>query len=275
MSLVEEPETEEYLRQLNESTPLRNRAEREVVKALDLPAGSRGLDVGCGNGAQAMLLAEAVGLSGHVTGLDISVEFLEYGRGLLRKAGLVERVKLLEGDMNSLPFKAGTFDWAFSINCVGYGPGDPMPALREMERVVRPGGTVALCMWSSEKLLPGHPELEARLQATAVGMAPYVRGGEPGTHCTRTLAKLHALELEGCTVRTIAGDAYAPLSQEMRTALTGMFEMRWPGVEKEINAEDWSDLKRLIAPDSQDFILDEPDYYGFFTYSLFSGKIPS
>jgi demethylmenaquinone methyltransferase/2-methoxy-6-polyprenyl-1,4-benzoquinol methylase len=55
--------------------------------------------------------------------------------------------------------------------------------------------------------------------------------------------------------------------------------MRWPGVESELRQEDadskhpWAEYQRLCLPESPDFILDHPDYYAFFTYSMFHGKV--
>ncbi|MBE9551710.1 MAG: methyltransferase type 11, partial [Proteobacteria bacterium] len=43
-----------------------------AIQALELPHGSSGLDAGCGIGSHALLLANAVGPAGHVTGLDLS-----------------------------------------------------------------------------------------------------------------------------------------------------------------------------------------------------------
>ena len=49
--------------------------------------------------------------------------------------------------------------------------------------------------------------------------------------------------------------------------------MRWPGVEAELTPEDWSEYQRLCLPESPDFIVDHPDYYAFFTYTMFHGKV--
>ena len=43
--------------------------------------------------------------------------------------------------------------------------------------------------------------------------------------------------------------------------------------QTEASAEDWAEFERLCTPGSPDFILDVPDYYAFFTYSLFRGRI--
>ena len=216
-----------------------------------------------------------MGPAGHVTGVDISREFLDHGRELAGKAGLSKQLTLREGDMNDLPFEDDSFDWAWSMSCVGYNPGDPMPALKELVRVVRPGGTVAILVWSSEQLLPGYPLLEARLKATSAGIAPFVRGKKPEQHFLRAPGWFREAGLEDTTARTFVMDFHAPLSDDVRRALAGLFEMRWPGAKAELTPEDRSEFQRLLLPDSQDFILDLPDYYGFFTYTMFQGIVPT
>ena len=153
------------------SNPLRELTLRAMVRALQLPKGSRGLDAGCGIGLQCILLAEEVGLTGHVTGLDVSSEMLDRGRDIMNEAGLSERISFREGDVANLPFDNNVFDWVWSADCVGYGHCEPLPLLKEMARVAKPGGIVAIAAWSSEKLLPGYPRLEARLGATSDGIA--------------------------------------------------------------------------------------------------------
>ena len=70
-------DTNTYMQKLAVTNPLQEPVMRRVVRALNLPPGSHGLDVGCGIGLQAVLLAEAVGATGHVTGVDLSAEFLD------------------------------------------------------------------------------------------------------------------------------------------------------------------------------------------------------
>ncbi len=166
---------------------LRESALRAAIEILQLPLGSCGLDAGCGIGLQCLLLAEAAGPVGHVTGLDISTEFLHRGEKIVEKAGLSERISFLEGDVADIPFADNTFDWAWSADCIGYGPWEPLPLLKELARVVKPGGIVAIAGWSSENLLPGYPRLEARLQATSGGIAPFIQGRKPDTHFLRAL----------------------------------------------------------------------------------------
>jgi demethylmenaquinone methyltransferase/2-methoxy-6-polyprenyl-1,4-benzoquinol methylase len=50
--------------------------------------------------------------------------------------------------------------------------------------------------------------------------------------------------------------------------------MRRPGARAESAAEDGAEYRRLCLPESEEFIVDHPDYYGFFTYTLFQGRLP-
>jgi ubiquinone/menaquinone biosynthesis C-methylase UbiE len=267
------PEMDAYAQKLAVSNPLSELIIPSAIQALQLPPGSRGLDAGCGIGLQALSLAEAVGPAGHVTGLDLSPQFLVHAREIAEKAGLSERISFQQGDVHRLPFDNVTFDWVWSSNCVGYAPLDPMPLLRELTRVTKPGGSVVTLVWSSQQLLPGYPLLEARLNATSAGIAPFVTGKRPESHFLRALAWFREVGLENPTAQTFVGDAHAPLSDDMRNALIALLDMRWPGVQSELTPEDWREFQRLCQPESPDFILDLPDYYAFFTYSMFRGKV--
>jgi len=266
-------DTNTYMQKLAVTNPLQEPVMRRVVRALNLPQGSHGLDVGCGIGLQAVLLAEAVGAAGHVTGIDLSAEFLDYARSIAEKTGISEQVFFQEGGMNNLPFDDDAFDWVWSANCVGYAPGEPLPLLKELARVVKPGGSVIILAWSSQQLLPGYPVLEARLNATSTGIAPFVNGMRPELHFPRMLGWFRRAGMEEVTVQTFAGDVCAPLSGEIRDALIALIEMRWVDVGAELSEGDWAEYQRLCLAESPEFILDLLDYYAFFTYSMFWGRV--
>jgi len=262
------------LESLDVTACLRETPLRQLVQTLDLQPGSCGLDVGSGSGLGTILLARAIGSAGHVTGLDLDPELTAHARQRVARVGLSERVSLCEGDAAHLPFGDATFDWAFSSDCVGYGPWDTAAMLAELARVVRPRGSVGLAFWSSETLLPGHPVLEAHLRSTRAGIAPFRDGAEPSTHPLRLLGALRDAGFVECTVHAAVGTVGAPLSREVRRALVALFEMRWPGAEAELAAPDRVEFRRLCRPDSADFVLDSPDYCALFTLSLFRGVVP-
>lgn len=266
-------ETNAYIGRLLESNPLREPLLRRVIRDLQLPPGSQGLDAGCGIGLQAMLLAEAIGPTGHVTGLDISPELLRYGEEAVKESGFSERISFQEGDVSNLPFEENAFDWVWSADCVGYPSGDLPPLLKEICKVVKTGGRVVILAWTSQTLLPGYPLLEARLNATCSAYAPYLSGKQPETHFLRALEWFKKARLEDVEGRTYVGEVQAPLSNELRIALVSLFQMLWGERQPETSPEDWAECQRLCQPGSPDFILDIPGYYAFFTYSLFRGKV--
>jgi demethylmenaquinone methyltransferase/2-methoxy-6-polyprenyl-1,4-benzoquinol methylase len=248
---------------------------RSIIQALQLPPASHGLDVGCGIGLQTLLLAEAVGPAGHITGVDILPELLRHADDLVVKAGLSGRIKYQEADMSRLPFAGATFDWVWSADCAGYPAGELQPLLRELMRVVRPGGSIILLAWSSQQVLPGYPLLEARLNATCSSYMPFLQGKSPDLHFMRAANSFQEAGLDQVEARTFIGNIQAPLLVEQRTALASLFEMLWGQKQPECSLEDWKEYQRLCAPGSADFILNLPDYYAFFTYTLFRGMVAS
>jgi ubiquinone/menaquinone biosynthesis C-methylase UbiE len=264
-----------YIQSLLVANPLREPVLRAVIRALQLPAGSSGLDVGCGIGLQELLLAEAVGPGGHVTGSDIAPELLVYGEGLARQAGLAERIDFRQGDMSHLPFADGSFDWLWSADCAGYPLGELAPLLREFVRVVRPGGSVILLAWSSQQVLPGYPLLEAQLNAICSSYAPFLAGQNPELNFIRAPRWMQDAGLQDVEVRTFVGDVRSPLSSAERAALVALFEMLWREPAAGAQSDEWVERLRLCTPGSPDFILDRPGYYAFFTYTMFRAKITS
>ena len=263
---------EDDVRKLKDTYPLMEPTLLAAIRDLHLPLGSRGLDAGCGIGLPALLLADEVGPTGQVIGLDQSPELIHEAEQVVVQEGMSDQINLQKGDIHQLPFDEDAFEWVWSSSCVGYASSiDPYRALQEFTRVVQPGGTIAILAWSSEKLLPGYPLLEASLNATASGLAPFGAEGNPERHFMRALGWFRHAGLRNISAQTFIGDVQAPLNKEMRQALIALFEMRWENVEPELNEDQRSTYQRICLPESNDFIVDHPDYYAFFTYTLFTG----
>lgn len=115
---------------------------RRTVAALGLRPGARVLDLATGTGDLAILVAESEPQAA-VVGLDPSEKMLAIAARKVAAAELAERVELITGDAERLPFPDASFDgitMAFGIRNV---PDRPR-ALAEMARVLRPGGRVAI-----------------------------------------------------------------------------------------------------------------------------------
>jgi len=261
----------DYIRLLLETDCLRDDLTRSIIAWLDLPTGSRGLDAGCGVGSNTLLLAEAIGDGGRVTGLDIAEDLLHIAEERARRRGLKDLTGFRQGDVNSLAFSPETFDWAWSADCIGPGTGDPIGQTNALAKVVRQGGSVIILAWSAQNLLPGYPLLEARLNATSAGLAPFKQHMKPEMHLFRGSGWLTSAGLQDVIARSFVGDIQAPLDEARRNALGLLFNMRWGEARGEIEQEDLNLYRRLTDPASPEFIGDRPDYYGFFTYTVFRG----
>ena len=105
----------------------------------------RFLDVGCGTGNRSMLIAQRLGVSEFV-GFDHSTASLDVARSVAREEGF-DRFTPQEGDLFALPFPDGSFDVVVSWGVLHHTH-DPLAGFREMVRVCRPGGSVAIFLYN-------------------------------------------------------------------------------------------------------------------------------
>jgi SAM-dependent methyltransferase len=113
-----------------------------VIEALDPGDGDRLLDLACGTGAIAERAA-AAGAS--VTGLDLAPVLIETAQTRAAELGL--EIDYVVGDVERLPFEDASFDKVSSTCGIMFSP-DHEAAARELARVTRPGGRIALANWT-------------------------------------------------------------------------------------------------------------------------------
>ena len=115
-------------------------------------SGEHILDAACGTGVVARLIAPIVGQSGKVVGLDFDPVMLSIARSL------GPDVEWEEGDLQSLPFADDLFDLVICQQGLQF-LADPDAGLREIYRVLRPGGRAVLATWTELAKSPGHAVL--------------------------------------------------------------------------------------------------------------------
>jgi ubiquinone/menaquinone biosynthesis C-methylase UbiE len=127
----------------------RGRSYRSLMEAAGVQSGDRALDIGCGPGYFARRLAEAVGPMGSVVGVDAAPEMIEYAS---RKARRVSNCRFQPGTAEALALPDASFDVVLSSLMMHHLPNEVrLPAVREMKRVLRPGGTLLLADFTIPK----------------------------------------------------------------------------------------------------------------------------
>ncbi|HEY5315977.1 MAG TPA: methyltransferase domain-containing protein [Pirellulales bacterium] len=205
----------------------------EIVGTLLLRPGDRVLDLACGDGFYARLLADLVGASGLVWGLDLSPAWLEYAKLKDYPARKLEP-EYCRGSATQLPFGDGSFDLVWCAQSF-YSLPDPAAAVREMVRVARPGGVVGVLETDTlhQCLLPWPVDLELEVRAAEL-RAFAAETSRPGKYYVgrRLSAALRAAGLEHIGEQAWATTRQAP----------------WSDVDREFLGEYLDNLHRRVRP---------------------------
>ena len=122
-------------------------AQAALLDALALRAGEEVLDVACGTGLVSFAAADAVGPHGRVLGVDLSGHMVEEA---VRGSGGRHHVHFARMDAEALALPPTSFDVALCALGLMYLP-DPLRGVREMVRVLRPGGRLGLAVWGERE----------------------------------------------------------------------------------------------------------------------------
>ena len=145
-----------------------------LVQHAGIRAGLRVLDVACGTGVVAVTAAR---MGASVTGLDLTPELLEVARANAALASVT--IDFHEGDVEQLPFDAGTFDVVVSQFGHMFAP-RPDVAIGQMLRVLKPGGTIAFSTWPPELFIGSMFSLVSKyMPPPPPGVSPPPQWGDP------------------------------------------------------------------------------------------------
>ena len=123
------------------------KATDKMLEMAGISSGHKVLDIAAGAGEQSITTAKKVGTSGYVLATDISSNILEYAKQMAQQAGLNNiETKVMDGE--NLAVEEETFDAVISRVGLIYFP-DQQKALKEMLRVLKPGGKVAAIVYST------------------------------------------------------------------------------------------------------------------------------
>lgn len=191
-------------------------AARDVyLGLLDIAAGDRVLDVGCGSGVVTREIARRVGSRGLAVGLDPSPALLAAARELAEKAGFADRMEFREGDALRLPAPDRSFDVVVSVTVLSHVPKGE-DAIPEFVRVLRPGGRLGVFDFDADMTVVTHPDRAlTRRIVTAASDAMAVNGW-----LVRQLPSL----FQGAGLVDVRARGFFPLETELQSFYANLAE---------------------------------------------------
>lgn len=238
-----------------------------LLNEANLLPGDRILDLGCGSGTHFDWIAALVGPEGHITGMDSDAGNLGRARERIASKDYRDRVTLVEGRLTErLPFDDGTFDIVWCAGSLQYVP-TPVDTIKEMMRVVRPGGRVAVqdVEMTSMVLGPLPDDLLIALKSSLP--RGYTSGDEHHDFVDWLIGHKLRSYFVAAGLREIRGALRTrvytpPFTEDER----GFLEVavpylctESPGIQ-DLSYRQVVELRQLVNPDSPEFLLDQPDF---------------
>lgn len=180
------------------------RGAEDFIGRLDLPAGTRVLDIACGTGNTAIPLARR---GCEVVGVDIAPNLLLQARERAAAEGL--NIQFDEGDAEALPYPDASFDAVTTMFGAMFAP-RPALVVQEIARVLKPGGQLAMANWNPESFSGAMFHVAAQHAPPAPGIEPPVLWGHDQTVRQRLDGLFH-------TIRT----ALVPIDFDLPTDAAG------------------------------------------------------
>ncbi len=240
---------------------------RAMLATLPLAPGARGLDMACGDGAYSLWLA---GLGAEVVAVDLRPDYLKLARGTTAE----RHIMWAAGAIAGLPFPDETFDLAWCAQSL-YSLPDPLAALRELARVTRPGGIVAVLEDDTlhRVLLPWPVEVELAIRRAEFQALAEQAPDAGKFYIARRLRRVfREAGLSDVRARSFVHDRAAPLDADARCFLAEYLGDLAARVAVRLDAEMQARLRRLTDPTSGGFLLDDADFAATWVDHLVWGR---
>ncbi|MFF9870385.1 class I SAM-dependent methyltransferase [Streptomyces sp. NPDC013953] len=234
--------------------------------------GAHVLDAGCGPGDFLPHLADLTGPAGRVTAVDLAPENADLAAGRAASGRLPCPVDVRQADLTALPYDDDTFDAVWCANTVQYLDDDRLAAaLRELVRVVRPGGTVAVKDLDAHLITarPADPYLFADFFRAAAAAPGYAR------QLLRSRELYRHLRQAGLTrvrQRTVLIEHHAPLPEAASAFYRAACARLAPQALALGLSAEW---ERFLDPEAADHPLGDPDGYISEGNVLAVGTVPA
>lgn len=236
-------------------------AELQKMLAESWPAGARQvLDLACGDGAYSAWLADIAPNAATVWAIDVSRDWLRVATQSAARAGAAGQVVALAGDALRLPFADDTLDYIWCAQSL-YSLPDTMAVLRELRRVLRPGGRLAVLEDDTlhQVLLPWSAELELKVRQAE--WADHHNAGQAAEryYIGRELGRLVAeAGFRSWSKRTYVMNRNGPFSGDERAFLKHYLDALCGDTEAYLDRRDRMALERFITPGDPHCVLDDP-----------------
>jgi phosphoethanolamine N-methyltransferase len=207
---------------------------REIVRGLDLRDASV-LDIGCGTGGPAIVLARDVGA--RPVCIDVEAPLLDKARRLAAEAGVAGRIAFRLVEPGPLPFADASFDVVFSKDALIHIP-DKRALYREILRVLKPGGSFAASDWLCGEDAADDPAMQRFLAQSHLSFA-----------MATAAETAEAMRAAGfAEVATTDRNAwYAELAAQEIAAIEGPLREPIVAVSSRETYETWRKVRRLLA----------------------------
>ena len=244
-----------------------------MIRSLGLARDASVLDAGCGKGNHVQLFAERC-REGRVAALDINPRAIHAVKARFAASDLKDIVTTYEANVLRTPFEAGTFDLAWSSHTM-HILADPVAGVRELARVVKPGGRVAIREDAySVRFLPldigiGEPGIESRIHAASTKWlaADRLKRGRVPFGWPRVLQNAGLREIKAASFTFQLSPPLLPMQTEyLRKYLRRMADL------EHLDASDKATLLQITEPGAPDDALARDDLHFTDIATIFVGE---